>query len=130
MPAALDDYERRLRAIIAAARAAGVRLVFVCQPALWDEFLTPQGKKRLLYAREIPFPRPWKYLKAGNLRDALDQFNERLQAVCASAQVECVTTLLELNGREACFYDDFLLSERGCREVAQRLSDYFAAHPQ
>lgn len=127
LPQALDDYERRLRAIVQAARQAQVRLVLVCQPVLWDEFLTPQGKKRLLFTREMPYPRPWKYLKAGNFRDAIDQYNERLQAVCRDTDTECVASLLELNGREACFYDDFLFSEQGCREVARRLTAHFAS---
>lgn len=130
LPAALDGYAGRIRALIQTARAAGVRPVFVCQPVLWDEFLTPRGKRRLLYAREYPFPRDWKYLRAGNFRDAIDQYHERLQQVCTAEKVECVTSLLELNGREACFYDDFLPNEQGCREAAARLAQYFRDHPR
>ncbi len=129
LPAALDAYADRLRAIVSAAKTNGVRLVFVAQPALWDDFLGPQGAKRLLFPRVEPYPREWDYLQVGNFRDALEQYNARLETVARESRVEFVDVVSEMNGNERYFYDDFHLNERGCHKLATILADWFTTHP-
>lgn len=122
----LDDYEQRLRQLVAAADARHVRLVLVTQPVLWDDFLSATALRRLRWARVYPYPRPWDKLKPGPLRAWADRYNERLRQVAQACGVPCVDAASGMNGVEMYFYDDFHLNEAGCQALGQRLAEAIA----
>ena len=125
----IDRYGETIRELVAAARARGVRLVFVSQPVLWDEYLTTVGTRRLCLARLNPYPREWELLQPGPMRDAMDRYNDRLESVCRELGVELIDAALELDGQDRLFYDDYHLNEEGCRELAQIVGQWIAAQP-
>lgn len=122
----LDDYERRLRQLIAAAEARHVRLVLVTQPVLWDDFLSATALRRMRWARVYPYPRPWDQLKPGPLRAWINRYNERLLRMAQECGVPCVDAASGMNGVEMYFYDDFHLNEAGCQGLGQRLAEAIA----
>ncbi len=58
------------------------------------------------------------------LRDAMDQFNNRLLSVCAVYNIECIDLATEMNGNELFFYDDVHFNERGADKVAELVANY------
>ncbi len=126
--AELDVYARRITEMATAARERGVRIVFVTHPALWADFLTHSGYRRLVLGRAVPYPREWDLLSADRLRAILDRYNDRLATTCRSHQIELVDAAAELSGHERYFYDDFHLNEAGCRALGLLLTRWFAAH--
>ncbi len=125
---AIDGYQRRIRAIHEAARAAGVRVVFATQPVLWDDYLSPDAEKRLCIARVDPYPRKWDYLTAANLRTIIDRYNEALETTCDEIQADWIDAALPLSGMEAYFYDDYHLNEDGCRAMADLVAEWMREH--
>lgn len=124
--AALDQdltaYKERIRGMIAAANEQGVRIVFIGQPSLWSEFLTPLGVSRLRWALDPTSPRDWEALQATNLQAALERYNRVTAEVCQQEGVEFIDTAA-MNGREQYFYDDFHLNEAGCRRLAESVGN-------
>jgi hypothetical protein len=121
---ALDRYERDLRELMAATKAAGVRAIFVSQPVLWDDLLTELPRHKLRYARMEPTPRSEKLLRPEKCRELTDLFNARLETVCAELQFEFVDSSV-LSGCDQYFYDDVHLSEAGCLALSDLLYEYF-----
>lgn len=119
----LANYELRLRSLTAAAKQRRVRLVLVTQPVLWDDFLSTLGLRRLRWARVYPIPRSWDLLEAGPLRKAMDQYNQRLRETAASTGVELVDAAAKMTAVEMHFYDDFHLTETGCRTLGELLAE-------
>ena len=124
---AVDEYADRLRALVEAARQREVRLVFVTQPVLWDDFLTTFGSKRLWLARVEPMMREWEFLNAPALRATIDRYNNAMQGVGDEMGVEVIDASAELSGREFLFYDDYHLNLAGCREMARVVGEYLSA---
>ncbi len=126
--AAAKAYGARVRHLCEAAKARGVRLVLVTQPVLWRDFLSKQGERRLNYARVEPLPRPWSFLEAPNLADAMAQFNEELIEVAEDTGTDYVDAAAEMNGEIDYFYDDYHLNEHGCAQLADLLAEWYAAN--
>lgn len=126
----IDEYESRIRRIIAAAHERGVRIVFASQPVLWDDYLSQDAEKRLTIARADPYPRDWDYLNAANLRDVIQRYNETLAAVCQETGTGFIDLAAQLSGQEGLFYDDYHLNERGAAQAAQIIAEWFLEHKQ
>jgi len=125
----LRDYRSRLESIVREAKSAKRRLVFVTHPVLWDDFLTLPAYRLLRFARMLPEPRDWEYLRPGNLREVMDQFNDVLSEVCQKQQIELVDAASSLNGQSQYFYDDYHLNEAGSAALAKLLAIWFEQHP-
>lgn len=125
----LADYRVRLSKLCEAARRRHVRLVFVTEAVLWDDFLDEKASKILWLARTQPEPRSWEVLQPGRLREAIDRYNLALLEVCRREQVEVVDAALSLSGVEAYFYDDYHPNEQGCAMLGKVLAEYFTSHP-
>lgn len=122
----LAEYAARLTDLCAAAKERGVRLVLVTQPVLWEDFLDAHGKRKLLLAREIPYPRLWDFLTAPKLAAAMRRYNDVLAAVARDNHVEWIDAALEMNGHQEFFQDDFHLNEEGCAALADIIARYLA----
>jgi|GEM_PF-1131463 len=127
--AAIEEYGKRIKAICETAKQRGVRLVLVTQPALWDDFLSEQGNRRLNIARVYPLVREWKYLKAANLAEVMDQYNEKLVEIAEGAETDFFDAAFEMNGAVKYFYDDYHFNEAGCSKFAELFAGWFVEHP-
>ncbi|MBX7167571.1 MAG: SGNH/GDSL hydrolase family protein [Pirellulales bacterium] len=116
-------YAQRLVNLCVAAKHRKPRLFLVTQPYLWDQQLTPQGVKRLLWARAVPTPRPWEFLNSRDLRRVADAFNAEVVRAAREQGCELVDGAAAINGHERCFYDDFHLNDAGCVALVQTLAE-------
>lgn len=122
LTAGLERYRERIAAMIQACRRRGVRPVFVCQPVLWDDELSPQAADLLWFGR-LPDGR---YLGVEQLRQGMDGYNEALRAACRAMGAACIDTTA-MNGQERFFYDDCHFNVAGSRELARLIGDWFRA---
>ena len=127
--AAVEQYGRWIEEICDAAKQRDVRLVLVTQPALWDDFLSEQGNRRLNIARVHPLVREWEYLKAANLAETMDRYNEKLVEVAEKTETELYDAAFDMSGVVKYFYDDYHFNESGCSKFAELLADWFVEHP-
>ena len=125
----VEEYGRRLTQMCEVARRRGVRLVFVTEPVLWDDYLGEESLARMWLARMKPEPRDWEILRPGRLRESMDLYNLELLKVCRQQHVEVLDAAAPLSGIDSYFYDDYHLSEQGCAVLGKLLADYFATHP-
>ena len=116
LQSALDEYAERLREMIAVCNSHRVRPVFVTQPVLWHKSLD-ESARSLLW---LGWLKDGRYLTAARLADGMQQFNDRLKAVCTDANCLCID-LTPMNGQLEFFYDDCHLNEAGAREVTRRI---------
>jgi len=123
----LVTFATRIHEMIATAKQRGIRIAFVSQTCLWDEFLSPLGTSRLRWAREPTSPRQWKALEAAKLREALERYNRVVADTCEDEGVEFIDSS-SMNGVEKFFYDDFHLNEAGCRRLAEIVGEYLHEH--
>ncbi len=124
LPAALDLYEGNLLTLIRTARAQDIRLILTTQPVIWNDHLSPEAEQLLWYGMTPP-PEHSRYTPAALAR-AMDQFNERLLAVCRTTDTECIDLAAAINGDERYFYDDVHFNELGAQTVAKLLVEYLA----
>jgi hypothetical protein len=111
------------------AKRRGVRLVFMTEPVLWDDFSFEEALTRMWLARMKPEPREWEILRPGRLREVMDLYNIELLKVGRQQHVEVLDAAAPLSGIDAYFYDDYHLNEQGCAVLGSHLADYFATHP-
>lgn len=129
LDAELEAYRGRLRAIALAARSRGVRLVMITQPVLWDDFLTELSYRMMRFARMMPTPREWEYLRPGNLRELIDRYNDALVDICREERIEAIDASSAMSGQGQYFYDDYHLSEAGCAKLGELVSSWLLEHP-
>jgi len=122
--AGLDAYRRDLRRLVAAGRDAGVAIVLVTQPALWDESL-PSDLRRLLWmgkADETHEDGTRAYYSPGALADGLSRYNEVLLQICEEESLHCIDLANDLPRDTSVFYDDLHFNESGARLVADKIA--------
>lgn len=131
LDAPLAEYRANLEAIIAVARAAGVRLVFMTQPTLWHEHLSP-ALERLLWFGWVGTREPdstTAFFTTSALARGMSRYNATLLSVCADAGGECIDVAGFLPPDTTVFYDDMHFNEAGSRQLAELLQDHFARRP-
>jgi lysophospholipase L1-like esterase len=125
----LRVYARRVGAIVDAARANGVRPLFLTQPTLWGEGLSP-AERDLLWMEGPPLDRQRAaatYYSVAALAEGMGRYNERLRQVCRERGVD----LARRPPRDASvFYDDAHFTEEGARQVAEIVAQHLATTPQ
>jgi len=125
---ALETFRQRVEQIAARAKELGVQVVFITQPVLWDDYLSPDAEKRLCIARVEPYPRDWEYLTAANLRTVMDRYNETLELTCRDLDIDLIDAALPMSGQEELFYDDYHLNEVGCAQLADQVGSWLQEH--
>jgi len=126
LTAALGDYARNLNAIVDRAEAEEVRVIFLTQPSLWREDLSP-AERDLLWGGGPGLSRSEAgatYYSVEALAEAMDRYNRTLLRVCRERGVECIDLQAEL-ARDATFFtDDAHFTELGARRVAEIVADH------
>ncbi len=110
----LAEYRQRLVGMVQAVRRKGAVPVFLTQPTLWDEQLSPRSEA-LLWLGSLG--ESGRYVSVAGLREGMERYNTVLQSVCREQDVAWID-LRSLQGREELFYDDCHFNEAGAREVA------------
>jgi lysophospholipase L1-like esterase len=131
LSAALDQYAFQLNRILDVAQAQGVRVIFLTQPSLWREDLSP-AEKNLLWTGGPPLDRiaPGKdYFSIGALAEGLRRYNARLLQVCRERGAECLDLAELLPRTTSMFWDELHFTEEGARRVADLVADYLLERP-
>lgn len=118
----LADFKFEIESLIASARQRGVQLILVTQPVLWDELLSPMGKRRLHIARVFPYPRDWSEINPTALREDIDRLNAVVRDVSRRDRIVLVDAAADMNGIETLFISDELLSVAGARRLAELIA--------
>lgn len=121
---ALLQYEENLRRLAALAQAQQIRLIFVTQPAIWHENLSPEMARQLWLGVRGDLEKPDGRYELPDLRAGLARFNELMLQVCREQPVECVDLAAAMTGQETYFYDDAHFNEAGGKQVAHQLAQY------
>ncbi len=116
----LDQYEQNITTIIGRAREAGVRLIFLTQPLLYDDSDYWRGYEGMYTGFSTTYP-----ISAACLRRYLNVYNEMLVSVCRHYDCE----YLELHKIMPCsddfFYDACHFTEAGADFVARQCLRFF-----
>jgi len=126
LPDGLAGYERNLNGIVDAAQAAGRRLIFLTQPTLWREGLTPE-EEASLWMGGPRFDRLGpgaEFYSVRALAEGMARYNETLLRVCRARGVECIDLATQLPRERVVFWDDAHFTVEGSRRLAQLVSDY------
>ncbi len=131
MEIGLREYLTNLKTITDLAAKTGIRVIFVTQPALWKEDMTP-AERDLLWGGGVgnfknrpgqPYYTP-KALAAG-----LEVYNKILIAACRQWGIECIDLAADFPRTTEYFYDDLHFTLKGSDLVAEKISAYLAARP-
>lgn len=117
---ALARYKRQLEEIIDIGSAAGVRVIFMSQPALWKADLN-EAERDLLWMGGPPLNRlkdAATYFSVEALAEALNAYNDTLLRVCQSRNVDCVDAAAVVPRDPRFFYDDAHFTEKGAELIA------------
>jgi lysophospholipase L1-like esterase len=131
LPDGLAGYRRSLNDIVDAAQAAGVRLIFLTQPTLWREGLSPE-EEASLWLGGPRFDRLGPgaaFYSVRALADGMARYNETLLGVCRERGVECIDVASQLPRDGVVFWDDAHFTVEGSRRLARLVADYLRAHP-
>lgn len=126
LPDGLAGYEQNLNAIVDAAQFAGRRLIFLTQPTLWRDGLTPDEQASLWMGgpRFDQLAPGVAFFSVRALAEGMARYNEVLLGVCRARGVECIDLARQLPREGAYFWDDAHYTVEGSQRVAQIVSDY------
>lgn len=130
LSAPLVEYRRNLHLIVDLARERNLRIVFVTQPYLWKDDLTPteasllwMGGASKLFQVQSGSP----YYAPGVLAAGMDQYNQALLEVCRERDAECVDLASRIARDTTMFFDDAHFTDRGSQAVGEALAAYLLA---
>jgi lysophospholipase L1-like esterase len=126
LPEGLASYEQNLNAVVDAAQAAGKRLIFLTQPTLWREGLSPAEDASLWMGgpRFEKLAPGVDFYSVSALADGMARYNEVLLRVCRTRGVECIDVAGQLPREGAYYWDDAHYTVAGSQRVAQIVSEY------
>ncbi|MCK5133085.1 MAG: SGNH/GDSL hydrolase family protein [Candidatus Sabulitectum sp.] len=116
----LDEYNRNIREIIRLGRESGTRIIFMTQPALWEDSDYWRGIQESYY---------WDVtedckLSAATVWRMLDIFNFELISICSSEGILCLDLASVVPHSPEYFYDGMHLNEAGAQLVSNLLADF------
>jgi lysophospholipase L1-like esterase len=120
----LDSYATNLRSILAVARAAGARVIFMTQATTWNSQIDPEAST-------------WHWMRLrqnGVYREdlmeaALESYNDVMRDVAAVEQVELVDLAATMPKSLEFFYDDVHFNDAGARVAAAKLAAQLETNP-
>jgi len=120
MTGAHRQFVRNLDRIVDLTQAAGVRLILVTQPSLWDADLSP-SELDLLWAGGPPPHRPAPgapFYSAAALAEGMAAYNRLLLQLCDRRGIECIDAAEGLPKSSEIFFDGGHFTEEGSRRLA------------
>ncbi len=125
---ALELYADDVRAIAAAAKSRGVRVVFLTQPSMWRADLPPELDALLWLGGVGQFHvgSSTEYYSPAALAEGMDRYNAALKRACEEVQAECIDLAAALPKDTSVFYDDVHFNESGARRVADVVAEHLS----
>ena len=117
----LEIFEDNINQIIDLAGQSSARIIFLTQPYMWNDGLSPAEKDLLWFGYTGDKE---KYYSIPALIEGLKAFNLRLKEVCKKRKVGYIDLEKLIAPNTASFYDDLHFNEEGCRKVAGLITEY------
>jgi hypothetical protein len=132
----LSNYRSNLNKLVDRAEAYHSPIIFVTQPTLWKDHMTPENEA-LLTAGGVSGRADWCtkkiYYSPGALARGMEMFNDVLRDVCHRRQLYCVDLAARVPKDRRYFFDDMHYSLAGARLVSDIVTagivEYSAHHP-
>ena len=120
---ALEEYRSNLEYMVDLAAAQGVPLVYITQPYLFREDLSPREDSLLWIGGMGDFQNQTgqPYYTAAALKRALDQFNAVMLSVCQERSIDLAA---EVPHSTEYFFDGVHFTEAGGQLVGELIADY------
>jgi lysophospholipase L1-like esterase len=117
----LGEFQRNLNTLVDLAAARGVRLVFMTQPFLWRDTLTPRETDLLLTGRVAPTPgeKGMRYYTVRALMEGMGRYNQTTLEVCRARGIECLDLATRVPRNLDNFFDDVHFNDGGAKTVAR-----------
>jgi len=118
----LGVYREQLLNLADIAERRGKRLIFITQPSLWRDDLTPAESDRLWMGGP---PRGGaEFFSAGALASAMERYNRALLDVCRERDLECVDAASALPRDTSIHWDDIHFTVNGSHRLAEVVADH------
>ncbi len=128
---ALEEFRDNLSTCVREARAAGVAVALLEQPALWKDGLPPELEALLWMGGvgEYTTTDGCEYYTSSALAQGLARYNKVVGDVGAAEGAQVVALSSAISGEPRYFYDDVHFTEEGARAVAALVADALASQP-
>jgi hypothetical protein len=127
--AGLQEYRDHLLGIVRECQNRRLRCVFLTQPTMWRDNLTPAEQGLLWGAYVGRIKSPQGYLSVADAARAMDTYNRELLNLCDQNNMECYDLASYIPKDSSAFYDDDHFTDNGSRMVARFISDHLLAAP-
>jgi len=118
---ALKDYEKNLERVIELSKERNSSLIFMTQPYLWKEDMTPEENASLWMTYDFSD----NYYPTKTMIYSMEEFNKRLLKVCENNKdIFCIDLEKKTPKTLDYLYDDMHFNENGARLVAEEVSAY------
>lgn len=121
------EYADRIQKIARECELRGLRCLFLTQPSMWREDLTPAEQKLQWFGWVGLRGSPSGYIAIADLARAMDAYNGALETVCSQRKLECLDLAPLVPKNTSAFMDDVHLNENGARIVAEILARYLVS---
>lgn len=125
----LKEYRQRIGALADECKAGRKRCIFLTQPGIWHDDMSPQELKLLWFGRVGDEYRPRGYVRPEQMASAMHAYNDVLLDVCRLRALECYDLAAAVPPSPEFFFDDVHFNERGARQVADFLSERLSRVP-
>jgi lysophospholipase L1-like esterase len=120
----LDEYRQRIRNLDGWCRANETRCLFLTQPSIFRDDLTPD-EERLVWIGWVGLGKEVTgYVSVGDLALGLDAYNQVLLEMCKEVGLDCYDLASHVPKDTSAFYDGAHFNEEGARVVGRLLADY------
>jgi hypothetical protein len=125
----LKEYREHLFRIVHECLIRKLRCVFLTQPTMWRDNLTPAEQAMLWGPYVGRVKNPSGYLSAADAARAMDAYNQALLDLCNQNNMECYDLAASIPKDASAFYDDDHFNDSGARMVARFISDHLLTAP-
>jgi hypothetical protein len=119
----LAEYRERILRLTAQCRQLGLRCLFLTQPTMWREGLTPE-ETDLLWFGWVGMQKVQGFGSVPDLQVAMDRYNRVLMDTCHEAGMECLDLAAAVPKSTEAFFDDCHFNRNGARLVAAEIARY------
>jgi lysophospholipase L1-like esterase len=125
----LNEYRERIQQIGRACREQSTRCLFLTQPSLLRNDLSPAEQGLLWFGNIGRLEKPKGYVTPGDLANATDEYNRVLLATCREHSLECLDLASAVPKDAALFYDDWHFNDSGAQVVSDNIARYLLSVP-
>lgn len=125
LTAHLVTYRETIRKLKAFADARKKPIVFVTQPYVWSDSMSPETRAQIyagFIGSDISSPKTKWYTSAA-LEKGVSSYNDALREMCKTENLVCVDVARLLPREAKYYYDDFHFSEGGSTELGRMIGN-------